>query len=240
VIVGCLSAHIGFTPKPVSPEQIGWHLFYLQAWFDFEHIQVVYWTLCYEIQFYSGLLLLLWITRGTDRVKHLMAGTLMLSLLYRGWQPEAEAFMGNAWFCFALGVLAHWAVNRQGERLFLLLSGAVAVGGALRPDAYAVAGSATAFLLYLAIASGRAHIGSHPALQFLGRISYSLYLTHLIGGWVVLGVARHFMGDAAAVLVAVVASIASAWVFHVFVEAPAVKLSRRVSLSKSSREPVPA
>ena len=130
--------------------------------------------------------------------------------------------------------------TRRGERLFLLSAGIVGMIGALRPDTYAVAASITAFVVYLAIASGRSQIGSHPVLQFLGRISYSLYLTHLIGGWVVLGVARHFMSDAAAVLIAVAASIASAWAFYVLVEAPSVNLSRRVSLRRTAMQPAPA
>lgn len=71
---------------------------------------------------------------------------------------------------------------------------------------------------------------SSPICQFLGRISYSLYLVH----WTVIGLFAPRLVDGSAVgnallLVAVVAaSIAISVPFHRFVELPAIALGRRV------------
>ena len=66
-----------------------------------------------------------------------------------------------------------------------------------------------------------------PALQWLGRISYSLYLTH----WLVLRAATEAFGQAGT-MVGVLASFAVAEIVWRYVENPSIQLSRRITFAK--------
>ena len=78
-----------------------------------------------------------------------------------------------------------------------------------------------------------------PVLQFLGRISYSLYLIHLTVGWRFISVVKLQWGpqltpleSAVAFLGGIALSVGAAWVMHVTLEAPAMRLARRVPLPR--------
>jgi peptidoglycan/LPS O-acetylase OafA/YrhL len=235
ILIGLIAqALVGYEPKPTSVSQILTHLVYLQGFAGHEQIQVIYWTLCYEIQFYLVLIPILWVGNRFSSAVPLLFATMLLSLADRHFEITGAAFMGRFWFCFAAGVFACAATEGTMKAshfgLGLAIIGAF---GALTGDPYAITTVITAAALYAVVTYAREDFGSHPVLQFFGRISYSLYLTHLIGGWLVLIVAMKFMPGWAAMCVALGASILSAWIFHLVVEAPAVKLSKLVKMPAS-------
>lgn len=126
------------------------------------------------------------------------------------------------------------------RRAALLLSAAFVVYGAMPftgialPIQEAAVGIAVIGLILLAL--GRPAVSRflmHPALRFLGRISYSYYLLHSV---VLTHVADALYGhvpNVAIVIVGIGASIALAWVAYRWVEAPSIQFSqylyRRIS-----------
>lgn len=216
--------------ETATPGQLAAHLLYVQQFLDYEHLQVIYWTLCYEIQFYLALILLLWVTRSMFGVA--LLGTLALSLADRNLGITDDAVMVRHWFCFAAGALVYYTTTwRLPQRYFLAALVLVTGYGFAAPDGYAITAGLTALSIYGVIAFRRESFGSWAPIQFIGQISYSLYLTHLIGGWVVLSIAVKYVPGWLALLLAAGVAIASAWIFHRLVEAPAVRWSRLVSSS---------
>jgi peptidoglycan/LPS O-acetylase OafA/YrhL len=93
-------------------------------------------------------------------------------------------------------------------------------------------GACTAALLIVAARLGTMHTWlSGRIAQFLGRISYSLYLFHPLVGWMAQSVALRYMSQYPALVVGVVASILSGWLSYRLIERPATKLSRSISLT---------
>jgi peptidoglycan/LPS O-acetylase OafA/YrhL len=171
----------------------------------------------------------------------------------------AETFWLTGYFSvfFVVGILlAHW---RQGLRdrirrlpspvTWLLALGAVyamilpnmpLLAAHMPADAMYLAGSAA--MVALAVAGGRwtQALDSRP-FAWLGKVSYSLYLTHNI----VLLAAVHLLfgrvGGSTLLLVVVVASLVVAAIAWRLVEAPAMRLAARVSASRRrSRAPAVA
>jgi peptidoglycan/LPS O-acetylase OafA/YrhL len=78
--------------------------------------------------------------------------------------------------------------------------------------------------------------------QFLGRISYSLYLIHASVGWRFVSVFRRAFGPdlgpamgTAAFLGGVMLSVVSAWLIFVALEAPSMRLARSIRLPRAAK-----
>jgi len=79
------------------------------------------------------------------------------------------------------------------------------------------------------------------AALFLGAISYSLYLIHIPVGGRVINLGQRFgdgdLFDLALVLAGTIVSVVFATLFWRFFEVPALGLSRRIKLTKTSHAP---
>jgi peptidoglycan/LPS O-acetylase OafA/YrhL len=225
------------------------HLFYLQTFLGYEHIVGVFWTLCLEIQFYLVLV------AGTGMVQALGAddgkrervarwalfGALWLLALGTALQvlkPHRALFL-EYWPYFWLGVLTHW---RQCDRISARTYTAVAaltfgLTMLVRPLPMLVAGG-TALLLHVAFCmDGLRRWSMGPVMQYLGRISYSLYLTHMLLGSRVARLGARFFGpplsawEALLLLgVAIAVDIVVAHAMYVLIEGPAHRLSKRIRM----------
>lgn len=237
--------HEGFAWPP--PESIAAHLLYLQVLLRQPPINVVYWTLTYEIQFYLFLAFMLvaarqLVVRARWRWAWPAAWVMIAALAFvaaTGWfgRLPAGVFL-NLWATFFAGVLGYRAPadRRAGLALAALV---VVMWLAPGSDTFARISAATALLLALALWTRRIERGlDWRWLQFLGTISYSLYLLHnpLIGatGFVL----RRFVGEGltASILSLVVlvgVSVAGAWAFWRTVELTAHRWSRRVRLPRA-------
>jgi peptidoglycan/LPS O-acetylase OafA/YrhL len=233
------------------------HLTYLTDLLGVRQLSAVYWTLCYEFQFYATFaVLLLGVTRLRERLGAERALTAVLwpaTLLSDVWLVGLEPFhvhglFVDRWHLFLTGVLVWRAVVRRGEGSGVHVAAAalqvtlVGVMGLVRADVQLHVAAATGALVLAVGLAGRLETWlSWRALQGLGAISYSLYLTHNTVTGALFRVGFRLTGrspawEAVWLVLATAACIGFAWVFHRLIEAPSLALSRRIRLG-SSTEP---
>lgn len=242
IAFAALAVRFGARWPGFSVPQIAAHLVYLQDILGFPAISSTYWTLCFEIQFYLTLLLLLW---GGRLLPRWLFWTVFLLSVAVSLLASTEAIgtprgvMLAYWWAFALGSVTWWTISGGSRWLFtaaltIVLCAPLAVHAEWR-----VTGALTACLLFAA--SGLGTMGkwlSDAVSQFFGRVSYSLYLFHPVIGWSAQSFALRHFNQYVALLIGIAASIGSAWLAYVAIERPALKLSRHVKLERSEKETV--
>ncbi len=163
----------------------------------------------------------------------LLAGA---SLFYfnrdRSWESWALFYFGQ----FFLGVLVHHALqDPRGQKLFTIYVLVVVASLALEWRAHLAQALATGLLLFIGGKVGAlTRWPSNRIVAFMGRISYSLFLIHFPVLIVVatLWVKYNWTSPPAAVaglIVAFLLSVATATLFYRFVEAPTMRMSRRLA-----------
>ncbi len=206
-------------------KQVLLHLGYLNALFNYDWLNVVFWTLAIEFQFYLLIALLFpLVSHPLLKVRVGACGGLASAAFLL---PSGNLVFHHL-FLFLLGI---WAFQiRAGLLPSAPLQAAgwalLAVGTyfTLGPQP-ACAGVVTGLLIV------HARLKARPLL-FLGQISYSLYLLHVpIGGRVINLGSRFADGPVEKVAVlalAVAASLGAAFLFHRWVELPAQRWSAAV------------
>jgi peptidoglycan/LPS O-acetylase OafA/YrhL len=206
------------------------HVLYLPHIVGVAAIQGPYWSLFLEIQFYLFFVVLLW-WAPRARVAALVASA-CISMLLGFIVHESWHGLGiSKWFGFALGVLVAWRHDQQISLKWLWASlGLLAIVALKTQDEFsAVVGLVT---LGLILASERHRLDQWLGgriCQFLGKISYSLYLLHFVVGPRAAEFA-HSRGWISPFLCGVAASIAAAFVMWWAVERPTTALARGVKL----------
>jgi peptidoglycan/LPS O-acetylase OafA/YrhL len=227
---------LGFGKAMLAPDPISVvaNLGYLQRAFGLPHLQEIYWTLCLEIQFY--LLFAVAIALGGRAGKALIAATFVASIAsgFAGYDTD-DWWVGH-WHAFALGAATYYA-SRPGRSIvawLVFLVPVLALGAYReRPAEFITAGTATA--LYLGVRlNGMGTWLAWPVLLWLGRISYSLYLTHSMLGVLVFSrlrgpLARGETGVWIIIALGIVNSVIGAYVFCRLFEVPAMRLSKRLT-----------
>ena len=224
----------GFRGQPFQFDlkQVLLHLGYLNAFFNYEWVNVVFWTLAIEFQFYLLVALIFpLISHSALVVRTGICGLLAAA----AFLLPSEKLVFHYQLLFLLGIWAFqikvgllrsakwhpvgWALLAAGTWLTL-------------GDIIAVVGTVTGLLIVHARVSAR-------WLLFLGQISYSLYLLHVpIGGRVINFGSRYadgLMAHLAVLALAVAASIGSAFIFHRRVELPAQRWSSSVRFRAEPR-----
>ena len=179
------------------------NIFYLQKIVDAPSIVSVAWTLCMEIQFYIVFVALLWAGRNrrNPRADNNAAPNAIALLLASAIFGLAlvqfrffSAYFVSYWHYFALGVAVYWTLRGAiSNRWAAIYIGLFALG-TLLSDWHGInrfgtfhslsltgmlVGLTTALLLWWAGTHGTlATWGDQQFLQYLGRVSYSLYLIH--------------------------------------------------------------
>jgi peptidoglycan/LPS O-acetylase OafA/YrhL len=230
VILALMATRFGVIKTLPNPTDIGLHFLYLQDFAGATPISPIYWTLCLEIQFYVVLILCLW-TRWP----------LIMVLALSGWSLLEHAQLTDVsprglfvpyWFAFAAGSLTYW--NHVGKLRTHYLCAALAVLLLFtigHNGAWCLTATLTASILV--IASRLHRMGSWLSgllPQFLGRISYSLYLFHPLVGWSAQSLALRYLNQWGALAVGIAVSVLCAWVVYRVVERPSIALSHYVSL----------
>lgn len=230
IVVGIL-AHRQFTAG-----QIGLHMLYLQTLTHVSPIQLVYWTLVYEIQFYLVLATaLVAVYRYPALKKPLWAALYLLALwsaVHPGdWAPEGLFVL--LWHAFMAGLCAYYAGLRGGSPLpLLVLLGAMAYGSTLTGSVFNAPAAATAALLFIAARTGRLSVPIPAWIAMSGTLSYSLYLVHGPVLEVCSALWRRIDGPPLATWIAVTGTLAAgllgAAALYSAVERPSHRLAKRL------------
>lgn len=151
------------------------HIAYLTPLFDLEWIQPVYWTLAYEFAFYIILgLTFPYLVRHPAVALSAITGFMFLVL-----HLFTDAYAGSV-LLFAMGAVVFLRQEGLVSPKFLIIL--VAVSTAWLGYAHlkaAIPALATVLILWQATHFRFAGT-AHRVLIFLGAISYSLYITHLV------------------------------------------------------------
>ena len=228
------------------PAQILAHLFYLQNVLGYGDISAVFWTLCIELQFYLVLVLVLTAAYDAGRPRRrpvlAIAGLAALSLVLAVGQIKlpVDGLFVRYWHMFALGALTCWCVfGDLSWRWWWALVGVelvVVFGSAPSLPHLAPVLAALVLVLSSRWVAARGWLGS-AVHQFLGKLSYSLYLMHPIVGWSTISVLKKLFGDHPSVPLGllymacgIATSLVAAWILYRAVELPAIRWSKRVPM----------
>lgn len=232
-----------------SLAQIAAHLLYLQDVLNYTHFNIVFWTLCQEVQFYLVYVLLLAVSRNDPSkptqgraTAFIFAGAAVISLLWPLGFFSSGPYRGSflpLWHGFLVGAGAYWAWrNPRIAPCFLVYAAVLLAGGTLRNDTFTIACAVTAVVLWAVSARGRLYSALNwQWLQSLGAISYSLYLTHNPITGMTFGLGYMLTGrspflEAIWWIIAMSACIAFAVIVWSLVERPSIRLARRVRLER--------
>lgn len=241
---------LGFEVDYPSMKDVALHSVYLQDVFHLENqISAVFWTLCLEIQFYIFFVISVYVcgTIQSANTLSLHSGlvaliSLLSSLIYSGiMKLSMPGFFLPYWSFFAMGCLCYRALNNGGlhSLLFLLvLVSSLATTLCAKNINYILGASAAVIFIFLLGIMGWLKSGlSNIYLQFLGAISYSLYLTHPDIGWKSISVLKIAIPESQTPVIAlgifsagVVISIGFAYLFYKVIEQPSHLLSKKIAL----------
>jgi peptidoglycan/LPS O-acetylase OafA/YrhL len=141
---------------------------------------------------------------------------------------------------FLSGSLTAWrTLGRISDRLFQLCLLAMGLALFMKPELPRVLGFLTTLLLYAAIRRDALHRWlSARSAQWLGRISYSIYLVHAPMVMLFLGLRTRVAPDSPLVSLlclagAYVSTVALASLLYMVVEVPCLRLSQQLKRSRS-------
>jgi len=225
------------------------NFFYVQnlSWvYPAKSILDVSWTLCLEVQFYLTYLLILVAghyvgSLTTRRIVFLGRTVIVLSIgvvavwSFMSWiQHPTSDFAGRAW-TFFLGVAVYRALIRGVPTIAVVIPlAAMAALFVWNQEIRSIVTVATAGTIYFAGVTGRlSTLFSYRPLLYLGKISYSIYLLHMVIGLNLLSVLAKVndgstMASWLSYAVAIILSLFGAHLLHRFVEAPSNRLSQRL------------
>ncbi|MEV7618668.1 acyltransferase [Microbacterium sp. NPDC089321] len=241
LILGVMIAAVFAVPNvPHSPDIVAMNVTMVQRWFLVPNVLDVFWTLAVEMQFYVLLFMLLVITRCSLSERLMVRVVLTwlgVSLVVAVWAfpaahgvtpqevPTPVKLILNVTLAsygplFCTGMISF--LSRRAHRVHWLLWPsavvAVVVTGLTQEweDAAVVAVICLAFIIVTSREATPALL--LPPLQWLGKVSYSLYLVHSIAGFVVIHSLWPYLGREGAVIVALAVVLVIAWALWAFGE----------------------
>jgi hypothetical protein len=214
---------------PVGPLDVLSNMFYLQRILNSPLILSVSWTLCQEVQlylFYVMSMALFQRLPGNGLITGLIAqGALAAFAVFTGHWYWHELFVPY-WPQFFAGALAYWCVARRVHWGFAVAFLALVAARLYMHPAFLTVVCTAALLLILR--ERMATLGSGRVPQFFGRISYSLYLTHMpVAGY--LYDHMHGVPVVPRTVIILAACLAAAVAMYFLVERTALGWSARVA-----------
>jgi len=234
---------------------------YLQEMLGVKNVVDAFWSLTYEVQFYivsvTFLVFMRLISRWDARIPWSKAFTYSLATvvylysiaIYHKIAPvPLRGIFLERWFQFFLGAMA-WAVVHHKLRLVVyvfawtvcLASTLVAAPSGYRLESSICALIVSPLILWVGYSGRMASLLHDNVSQFLGKISYSLYLLHLPIGWRFAALMKRLAGGEFSVFTgisvwigSIAASLIASWFLFRMLEAPSMRFARKVKLPKSS------
>jgi peptidoglycan/LPS O-acetylase OafA/YrhL len=219
------------------------NMFYLQNITHQPNFLSVAWTLCLEVQFYLLLILIAGTAqrlskRNPLRIQSLLVfGIAIVSIIARSRvQTDGDIpwFYGS-WYLFGMGSLCFWSINQRSSKLMLwiVVAGVLSVG-IWKTDSGIIVGVMTVSAIYIAArVGGLTKWLQGNVIQYFGRISYSLYLVHLLILQRVYKAGIHLTGLArwpalGWFVVAAALSVLAAQAMYMTVERPTMRFAERL------------
>ena len=224
VAVGSIMAVAhGAAPDAPSAAQIVAHVTYSQELLHVPELQVVYWTLTYEVQFY-----LFFAASMMFDHKGWVGFYLALVAAHAGQEGAPHGLFVNLWHGFFLGVLAYRAGYLK-QPAWSLLGLAAVTFAFQKGGVFGTPCAATALLMFAAARTGRLTALGSRSWQWLGAISYSLYLVHIPVLRLLTGTMQHVAGKGVMTGMVLVGScLMAAWLFHMAIERPSQRLAKQL------------
>ncbi|NMG07232.1 acyltransferase [Brasilonema sp. UFV-L1] len=236
--------------EPLSLQRLFAHLFYLQDIFRVPHINEVFWTLCIELQFYLVFCALLglaqWLNSSWNlryaRAVVFVPATVLATLFPIGvFEDNGRPFFFlPLWYGFLLGVFAYWSWRDKLKPIFFYFYSALLLTSVVLNYTLFVIGCVITAILLLEVArANRLQVWlKWRWLQFLGQISYSLYLIHVpvYGAVFFVGIKllnNNAFSQAFCLLLGIIASVGFSALMWQFVEKPSIQLSQKIKLVKN-------
>jgi peptidoglycan/LPS O-acetylase OafA/YrhL len=233
--------------QALSIQRLLAHLTYGQELLGFININDVYWTLCLEVQFYLVFCAVLGLAQHLTKrfpqsnPQWIWVANAAIAIPFAfglGYSGRAFFFL-QAWYSFLLGVFSYWAWTRKISLMsFYGYAGLILIAGIIRSDGFVLTVALTAIALLEVGRANRMHWLNWGWLQYLGKISYSVYLFHvpIVGG--VLFVVQKLFGpsllaDLLFVAGGLIGSLGVGAIFWWLTEKPAIALSRKLGQTKS-------
>ena len=242
--------------EPPTAGRVASHLVYAQDVIGFPNLSAGLWTICIEVQFYAlfgvGLLVAwrVWpvVMNGQTAARHrvlasLFAPLAVMSLFDWCRQPTLEPYVIYFFGLFFLGMLTWWTLDgRIPHGWYWVAVGAFVARLVWQWQTEVFVGLVASLAIFTAGRSGHLHDWlNFRWLQYLGRISYSLYLvhysvSHLVThvAWSALGGSPSPMQSAAVLALALMISIGAAHLMYMGVEAPSSRWAARLKPAASA------
>lgn len=239
---------IVFIPPDLST--ILHHLTFTQRIAGIPHINIIFWTLCIEVQFYIVFAIFLWLTDAfrnsfniTSTRLYLIAIASIFALAWPLGIIKTIFWQGNFigfWYSFLSGVVVCWATLGQKRllRFSIVFSFALVLLGLFYQSSFAITVGVTSCIILLATIINRMQVWLNWAwLQWLGVVSYSLYLLHnpVIGASANITkrfVPQSVLGETITMLLAISTCLVTAYLSYLIIERPSIRLSHMIKLKK--------
>jgi peptidoglycan/LPS O-acetylase OafA/YrhL len=239
--------------KPVAPLSVVTNLTMVQTAFGVNHVDGVYWTLWVELRFYLiiGLLVLAGITRGRILAFAMIWPVVGAMAKQGGNDFISQLLIADYAPYFAAGMLLYvvyregWSVLLAlliGFNVALSLTRAVEVTAPIvrhtggKPNLVVAAAIVLiCFVMVAVMTTTRMSRIRWRWLTTLGLLTYPLYVIHEYWGLYVVSLVHGRLGRPLSVLVAIVVSLAAAWLINRFVERPFGPWLRRATLGSLTR-----
>jgi len=226
-IMGATAVVLG---SEVSLGSLAAHAFYLNDLVGSPWLMEVYWTLAIEVQFYV-LIALIWRIIAIGSSSPFV--TLAVATVAATFLPWPERSLPNYANYFLLGIAAFRWHSEIGSRFVDGTVAALAAVAIWREHEFHSACAAVLPLALLALPITVPRWG-----RFLGDLSYSLYLFHMVTGAAFLAAlgALPFPSELRApmVFVALAISLGAAWIAFRLIESPAMQWAKRFAYRAGS------